>query len=210
MRASKQSKKPSQQDDIRKKVASGGKSSSRRAFLGQLSGVAAASLAATTVGFGSVASADERPRDREFGGHSEAGERASQSYDLRVEVAGAERKIPIPFHQSNSDEQLYKNRIGNYSKALPHNTIGEVEPYAYNALLHACDTGNPGRLECRSLGRKYETDRSPSRPGFRYGRDRLASTATCAGASRGKRPTSRRNGRRLLDGTPTRHSLHVL
>src|SRR5271165_3579359 len=151
MRASKQSKKPSQEDS-QKKVASGGKNPGRRAFLGKLGGVAAASLAASTVGFGAAARAHEGPREREFGGHSEAGERASQSYDLRVEVAGAERNIPIPFHQSNRDEQLYKNRIGNYSKALPHNSIGEVEAYAYNALLHACDTGNPDDWNAVPLG----------------------------------------------------------
>jgi len=29
-------------------------------------------------------------------------------------------------HPTNGDEELYPNRIGNFHKTLPHNSIGEV------------------------------------------------------------------------------------
>ena len=44
---------------------------------------------------------------------------------------------------TNGDEIRYSNRIGNFSKGLPHNAIGEVDPAAYQSLLNAMSTGNP-------------------------------------------------------------------
>ena len=139
--------------DTQVEDASGVKGASRRAFLGQLGSVAAASLAATGVGFESVVKADDRRgHESESGGEAGAEERASESYHFRVETAEAEHDIPIPFHASNGDEQLYKNRIGNYSKALPHNSIGEVNPAAYDGLLHACESGSPEDWDAVTLG----------------------------------------------------------
>src|SRR5262249_59316351 len=39
------------------------------------------------------------------------------------------------------DEALYANKIGNYSKGLPHNAIGEVNAGAYRSLINALETG---------------------------------------------------------------------
>lgn len=59
-------------------------------------------------------------------------------------------------HQNNGDEQRFPNFIGNYSKGLPHNQYGEVEPAAYQQFLHALRTGNPADFEQipLKLGRK--------------------------------------------------------
>src|SRR5579863_6039325 len=71
-------------------------------------------------------------------GSSGAAARRSQSYKIRVSAAQAEMQIPPPPHPNNGDEVLYPNRIGNFSKGLPHDpTFGEVDPSAYNALLKA-------------------------------------------------------------------------
>jgi hypothetical protein len=139
-------------DDPQKKVQNADNGASRRAFLGRLGGVAAASFAASNLGFESSAIADDRNRERASGGRSGGVERASQNFKLRVETAQAERDVPIPLHPANGDEQRYKERIGNYSKALPHNAIGEVDVTAYNALLRACESGDPSDWNAVPLG----------------------------------------------------------
>lgn len=53
---------------------------------------------------------------------------------------------------NNGDETRYPNRIGNYSKGLPHLSNGEVVPEAYNALLDALRTGSPAMFEQIPLG----------------------------------------------------------
>jgi hypothetical protein len=37
-------------------------------------------------------------------------------------------------HPSNNDESLYPNKIGSFSKGLPHNNDGTVDLNAYNAF----------------------------------------------------------------------------
>ena len=53
----------------------------------------------------------------------------------------------MPKQISNCDEQNYQNFIGNYSKGLPHNAIGEVEPSAYRSLLSAVRQGTAAAFE---------------------------------------------------------------
>ncbi|MBI4517546.1 MAG: vanadium-dependent haloperoxidase [Deltaproteobacteria bacterium] len=54
---------------------------------------------------------------------------------------------PLPSHSTNGDEARYPNRIGNYSKGLPHNSLGEVDAAAYDALLAAAASGRPADFE---------------------------------------------------------------
>ncbi|NJN19212.1 MAG: vanadium-dependent haloperoxidase [Oscillochloris sp.] len=58
-----------------------------------------------------------------------------------------------PTHQNNNDEQRFPNRIGNFSKGLPHNQRGEVLPDAYNAFLQALRSRRPADFEHIPLGR---------------------------------------------------------
>lgn len=55
-------------------------------------------------------------------------------------------------HQGNGEEDEYPNRIGNYSKGLPHDALGHVDPAAYNALRRALGTGRPDDFERIPLG----------------------------------------------------------
>ena len=78
--------------------------------------------------------------------------RAQQSFSVRLEAATSEKLVPIPQQTPNQDEQLYSNFIGNYSKGLPHNSIGEVNPSAYHAYLNAVNSGTWNAFEQIPLG----------------------------------------------------------
>src|SRR3989442_13725124 len=122
---------------------------SRRAFLGTFSGVAAATMAAGAIGLepvidtkSAVAPASE----------NDSGERAEQSFKIRLKAARNERNLPTPLHLTNGDEALYPNRIGNFCKGLPHNSIGLVDPGAYQSLLDALASGEPEDFERITMG----------------------------------------------------------
>jgi hypothetical protein len=129
-------------------------SPSRREFLGRMGKVTAATVAAGAIGlnpmtnsFGTgVASAQDVS---DAGGVSP---RATQSYNLRVQAATAERDLPELPQTPNGDETLYANKIGSFSKGLPHNNLGEVDLAAFNAMVNAMNTGNPADFEAIPLG----------------------------------------------------------
>jgi hypothetical protein len=72
----------------------------------------------------------------------EANERRQKAYAIRNQAALNEKNRNLLVHQSNGDEEKYPNRIGNYSKCLPHNELGEVDPEAYNAFVFAAHSDN--------------------------------------------------------------------
>jgi hypothetical protein len=93
--------------------------------------------------------ADSGSQDSDGG---ENGNRAERSFQVRLNAAQAERQIPTPDHPTNGDEQRYSSRIGNFSKGLPHNGVGEVDATAYQRLLKAVSSGNPADFEQIPLG----------------------------------------------------------
>ncbi|HSE98788.1 MAG TPA: vanadium-dependent haloperoxidase [Blastocatellia bacterium] len=78
--------------------------------------------------------------------------RRNQAYQIRLDAARSEKNIPVVDHPANGDELLYANRIANYSKGLPHNSLGEVDLAAYASLIRAISTGNPAVFESINLG----------------------------------------------------------
>ncbi len=78
--------------------------------------------------------------------------RRLRAYEIRVQAALQEYLQPIPPHENNGDENLYPNKIGSYTKGLPHNQLGEVDLNAYQIYLHALSTGNPADFEKIPLG----------------------------------------------------------
>jgi hypothetical protein len=79
--------------------------------------------------------------------------RADTAFQLRVQVAQAERSVTIPPHPDNGDEARYASKIGNYTKGLPHDPVlGEVLPEAYCALLQALEAGTQEALDQVPLG----------------------------------------------------------
>lgn len=131
-------------------------SPSRRKFIGGLGCAAAATLVAGATGIRTEAkkSTGQNGSQNGFPGVSSSNgiQRAQQSFQNRRNAALAELNIPIPVEITNGDEQRYPNRIGNYSKGLLHNNIGEVEPASYQSMLNAIRGGEPQLFEQIQIG----------------------------------------------------------
>jgi hypothetical protein len=131
---------------------------SRRHFLGGIGGAAVA----LTVG-----SAAELPEVAEAAVSAaavspemaKAASRREAAYQIRLQSAKTHRRKPLVVHTTNGDETRYPNRIGNYSKGLPHNSFGEVAPDAYDSFLAAVESGEPeGYAAIRTSGGRRLTN----------------------------------------------------
>jgi hypothetical protein len=72
---------------------------------------------------------------------------------IRIDQANANAGKAAAQQPTNGDEELYANKIGNYSKGLPHNASdGTVVLAAYNAMVHALSTAAPADFELIPLG----------------------------------------------------------
>jgi hypothetical protein len=78
--------------------------------------------------------------------------RSDQALQVRQNAAEFQHHLLIPDHPDNGDEALYANKIGNYSKGLPHNNLGEVDLSGYESLIHALSSGQPSDFEAIPLG----------------------------------------------------------
>lgn len=74
------------------------------------------------------------------------------AYQTRVAAAFEQYQIEPITHTDNGDEDLYESRIGNFTKGMPHNSIGEVDPAAYNLFLTAIATGRPDDFDAIPKG----------------------------------------------------------
>src|SRR5260370_30931270 len=72
-------------------------------------------------------------------------QRVNQFVTVRNNATTEDANIEITQfpHRDNGDDELYPDRLGSFSKTLPHNDFGEVDQAAYNSLLHAVETGSP-------------------------------------------------------------------
>jgi hypothetical protein len=70
-----------------------------------------------------------------------------QAYRVRLEAAQAQLSRPRVEHPTNGDEQRYPTRFASYSKGLPHDELGHVEPTAYATLLRAIESGQPADFD---------------------------------------------------------------
>ena len=112
------------------------KPENRRAFLGQLAWLAGASTATATT------SSDPRQQ---------------AALEIRRSAAVEESLQAVAAHVSNGDETSLPAYIGSFTKGLPHTQLGEVEPEAYETLLHALSTGKQSDFEGldRGSGSKF-------------------------------------------------------
>lgn len=69
-------------------------------------------------------------------------QRGDQAFLVRLRCAWLERLKPKLEIQTNGDEQLYPNKIGNFHKCLPQNSLGEVDVHAYKLLVNAIQSRN--------------------------------------------------------------------
>jgi hypothetical protein len=79
-------------------------------------------------------------------------QRKEEAFEIRHNAAKFQKDLPQPNHPCNGDECLYSKKIGNFSKTLPHNKLGEVDIEAYNVYIKALTTGNPYIFELIPLG----------------------------------------------------------
>jgi hypothetical protein len=129
------------------------KGSTRRAFLGQVGGAAAATLTAgaLTLKPASATAQETSAFDSNAGG---ARARAQKCFSIKVNAAQAELVTRLPDEVTNGDEHRFPNHIGNFSKGLVHNGIGEVYGASYASLLRALNNGDPRLFEQIHMGGK--------------------------------------------------------
>ncbi len=106
----------------------------RRILLGMAAQTAAVTMTGRTVN-GAVPSESSRQVN--------GADRLQTCFQMRVQAAKDDRDAGMPTQTPNSDEDRYSNRAGNFSKGLPHNAVGEVDPAAYQSLLNAMSSGDP-------------------------------------------------------------------
>jgi hypothetical protein len=128
----------------------------RRKFLTQVGGLAAVAAGVPFAG-GTPLRAFDHGHGDGHGDHDDQGddaleERAREAYQLRVEAARFQRHQPQPSQRSNGDERRYSNFIGNFSKSLPHDAFGIVDPAAYNALRRAMKSADPADFDAIPRG----------------------------------------------------------
>jgi hypothetical protein len=120
-------------------------SNSRRNFLGKAAAV-------ISVGLPAIASPEAAQADVIGESNATGSGRVAASMAYRIKMANIEAAVPVPPHSTNGDESLYTNKIGNYTKGLPHNGIGEVDSTAYATYSTALSSGLPSDFDAIPLG----------------------------------------------------------
>ena len=78
--------------------------------------------------------------------------RVLRSFALRTQEAGKDAFTPSAPQLDNGDEALYSTKIGNFSKGLPHNDLGEVQGYAYDLFVQAMHSGTQEAMDQIPMG----------------------------------------------------------
>jgi len=75
--------------------------------------------------------------------------RGEQCFHYRVKAArlSRARNRPLLVPENNGEEAEFADRRWSYSKGLPHDRLGVVQPFAYDALLRAVRTGDPADFD---------------------------------------------------------------
>jgi membrane-associated phospholipid phosphatase len=131
---------------------------SRRAFLAGIGGASAA-IAGLPQAFAPLSvqaqdARDEQPTEPGAVVPAPSGRlpRHERAYRIRVEAADRLYELPLSGIPRVTDEELYPTRIGNFTKGLPHDALGEVNPFAYEALAQAVASENPSAFEDVPMG----------------------------------------------------------
>ena len=115
----------------------------RRSFLKKVGGATASTVAAGVIGVpGLISLSANTAKAQKTEGDNAGLSRAERCRQVRLDAAQSqfdEQGLP---QSPNADETTYPNRIGSFSKSLPHNNLGEVDINSYNALLTAVNSGN--------------------------------------------------------------------
>ena len=118
---------------------------SRRSLLGTSLG-ATASLGAVGAGFLGAGAPGAFAQSPAAGGSS-GKVRKELAFRVRLNAAQENKNVPLVPHPTNGDEEAYPDKIGSFSKGLPHNAFGEVDVAAYETFVNAANGGNFDRFE---------------------------------------------------------------
>ncbi len=123
---------------------------SRRRFIGQVGITGAASIAAGVIGIEPLLQTERSSVQ----GAPGSNQRANDCAKLRRDAAqsGLQSTPQNLQHPTNNDENIYANKLGSYSKGLPHNNDGTVDLGAYAAFLKAVNSGRPADFNAIPLG----------------------------------------------------------
>jgi hypothetical protein len=122
----------------------------RRAFLARVGGLGAATLAGV-VAPPIVGGAHESAEGAGIESLADV-RRHFKAYQIRQQAALKLLRRRPAAHPVNGDEDLYPDRIGSYSKCLPHDDQGNVDPAAYNAYTAALSSGLAADFEAIPMG----------------------------------------------------------
>lgn len=128
---------------------------SRRSFIKSSALLVAVGASA---GLGGTALLASAPAEAAPGAGPGSGARAARAANIRVQAARArfaETRV-LPAQETNGDDLRYAQErfYASFTKTLPHDDYGEVDPAAYRALLRA-----------QSTGRQRDFDAVPLDPG---------------------------------------------
>jgi len=128
-------------------------SESRRKFLGGVRGVAIAAATVGAIGWEPLLGSAQSVAGAADGDDKiEGSDRAEDAAKIRLDAAKAERKIPMPPHTTNGDEERYDDKCGTYTKAILQDGPGRVNLNAYQSFKTALKSGNPGDFENIIMG----------------------------------------------------------
>ncbi|MEM7762651.1 MAG: vanadium-dependent haloperoxidase [Pseudomonadota bacterium] len=117
---------------------------SRRHFLGGSAAFAGAATAIPTAGLTGNAEAAVIGQSRR--------RRRANAFNLRINAAIDQWSQPVPRARDNGDDQRYRNKIGSFTKGLPHDEFGEVDRRAYRRLKQALRSQDDTRFEQIPMG----------------------------------------------------------
>ena len=121
----------------------------RRSFFGKMGGAAAtlASLAASPSAHASDGLDNRSPAAPLLNNN-----RLIAAYNMRVGEAMDDALLGMAQNAGNGDELLYPDKGGVYSKGLPHDAFGRVDPTAYQTFKTALTTGRFSDFEKIIMG----------------------------------------------------------
>lgn len=128
---------------------------SRRSFLRRMSALAAggtASAFASGVVLPSQASAKSAKSAKSASAPGGYNQRRAAAKKVRHQSTNIQDMIKDPVNRANSDEKTLGGFISCYTKALPHDAFGEIDPVAYQKLLKALENKSASAWEEIPLG----------------------------------------------------------
>lgn len=158
---------------------------SRRDFL-KLGATSGAAIAAGAALGANTAKADDF-NPFQFEQSSPLGNRALRAAEIKIRAANQQfaETLRLPTQFDNNDERRYadENYYANYSKCLPCNTFGEVDPISYRQLQRAIRTGAEADFQAIVLDSSSDRGLVSPQAAFKYELSGLDNHATRINAS---------------------------